>query len=211
MLGTRPDIATTVSLLSRYQQAPYDMHWRAIKRVLRYLNGTRDIGIIYNFQDVQFLKLEAFCDASHASDLDDGKSNSGFVFLLGGSPISWSSKKQTIPASSTTESEYMALHLASAEALWIRNMLRELGYEQNNPIKFFCDNRGAISLSKNPALHTRAKHIDLKYHVVRSRLERKKIEVEFVSTSEQLADIFTKAIPAPQFKNLRNRLNIRNI
>jgi hypothetical protein len=211
MLGTRPDIATAVSLLSRYQNAPYSEHWTAVKRVLRYLNGTRDHGLIYNYEHQKQLNLEAYCDSSHGSDLDDGKSTTGWIFLLNGTPISWSSKKQTVPSSSSTESEYVALHSASSEALWIRNLLEELKFEQKEATTLFCDSQGAISLAKNPGLHSRAKHIELKYHVIRNRIERGKVKVEFVPSLKQLADILTKPLPAAQYKELRQSINVRNV
>eukprot|EP00742_Colponemidia_sp_Colp-10_P019010 GILJ01022017.1.p1 GENE.GILJ01022017.1~~GILJ01022017.1.p1 ORF type:complete len:919 (-),score=103.72 GILJ01022017.1:30-2786(-) len=209
MLGTRPDICTALGIISRYQENPNNSHWTAAKRVLRYINGSKDIGLIYRRSGSQKIQMDGYVDADYANDIDDRKSVTGYVFNMNGTPISWSSKKQTTVASSTTEAEYIALSTASSEALWLRHVLSELQVcDMTMPTVLYTDSQGALAISKNPEHHSRAKHIDIKLHVIRERISSKQIEVKYVPTIDQKADILTKALPKPQFQRLRSLLNI---
>ena len=186
MVCTRPDLAHSVGVLSRYMSDPKRDHWNAAKRVLRYIKNTTDVGIVFGGQ--QKLRLEGYSDSSFANDIDDRKSTAGYGFMLNNGIISWSSKKQPTVAQSTTEAEYMGLSTASAEAVWLNNLLVELGFRTpNEPVKLYGDNQGSLMLSTNPKYHNRTKHIDIIYHHIRELIERKKIDLEYMPTKMMLA------------------------
>ena len=161
-IGTRPDIAYAVQHLSQFTSNPSPAHWSAIKRVFRYLNGTRNYGITYGGKTIP--KLEGYSDADWGNSDFDRKSISGYVFLFGNAPISWASRKQRTVAVSTMEAEYMAASLATREAIWLRTLLTEIGLLQNKPTLPNIDNQSAIDFSKNQGSHSKSKHIDIQHH-----------------------------------------------
>lgn len=203
---TRPEIAYPVQVLSRYMQASGDEHWMAAKRVMRYLKGTRDLGIKYGVSDGDSLILEGYCDADWGNDKDTRRSTTGYVFQLAGGSISWASKLQPTVALSSTEAEYMALSAGVQEALYLRQLLEDLGYQQKSATVIREDNQGCIALAGNPIHHRRTKHIDIRYHFVRERIESGEIKVEYVPTEHQLADLLTKALPRDRMVDLRDRV-----
>ena len=151
-----------------------------------------------------------YSDADWAGDIESRRSTSGYAFMMSGGCISWRSKKQRTVALSSTEAEYMALSEATQEAVWLKVFLCELGeMASDDAIKIYEDNQGSIALAKNPEFHKRTKHIDIRYHFVREKVEEGEVVLQYVSTTDMLADIMTKAITAVQFENLRNRLGIR--
>lgn len=161
---TRPDIAYTVNKLSQFMHRPTDDHWNAVKRVLRYLCGTIDHGILLHRQSS--LALHAFSDADWAGNKDDYTSTSAYVVYLGRNPISWSSKKQRTVARSSTEAEYRSAAATAAELRWIVNVLGELGLSSSALPVIYCDNVGATNLCSNPMFHSRMKHVALDYHFI---------------------------------------------
>jgi hypothetical protein len=202
---TRPDISFSVHQVCQYMSAPTTIHLAAAKRILRYLRGTLHHGIAFTPGPLQ---LSAYTDADWAGDPDDRRSTSGYLVYLGSNPITWSAKKQPTVSRSSTESEYRALAIASAELYWIRTLLKDLGiYLSQTPI-LWCDNVSALAIASNPVFHARTKHIEVDFHFVRERVLRKDLEVKFVSTIDQLADIFTKSLPTQRFIDLRRNLMV---
>lgn len=164
---TRPDIAFAVQTLSQFSSNPGPKHWTAIKRVIRYLKNTEDFGLTLGGSDLDTTRLIGWCDADWVHDPDDRKSITGFTFFLGVGAVCYSSKKQTSVALSTAEAEYMGAGAAMREALWLRALLQELGYPQKGPTIINNDNQASISISKDPAHHSRSKHIDIRHHFIR--------------------------------------------
>ena len=177
-----------------------DPHVTAVKRVFRYLNGTRNLGITY--QPTSDTEILGFTDADWAQDISDRKSTSGYVFTLSGGAISWSSKKQTSVALSTMEAEFVALSHATKDAIWLRTLLTDLGFPPSGPIRILCDNQAAISYSHDHQFHARTKHIDIKYLHVRDSISSKEIQVTYVPSKDNCADIFTKGLPRPSHSHL---------
>ena len=192
---TRPEISQAVGVLARYMSRPSMEHWTAAKAVLRYIAGTLDQGITFRQTEAP---VEGYCDADYAGDLDTRRSTTGFVFILSGGAISWSSKLQPTVAVSTTEAEYMASAQAVKEALWLKKLLWDFGI-QTGAITIFSDNQGAIKLLKHPIASVRSKHIDVIHHFARERVSRKEVIFEYCSTSNMVADCFTKALPPGKF------------
>jgi Reverse transcriptase (RNA-dependent DNA polymerase)/gag-polypeptide of LTR copia-type/Integrase core domain/GAG-pre-integrase domain len=196
---TRPDIAFTVNRLASYTANPSLQHFAAVKRILRYLAGTQDHGIIYSKSAINIDKnvFYGFADAAFANH-DDLKSTSGYVFLSSGGAITWKSKKQTTIALSSTEAEYVALSEAAREACWLRNLYEELGYSQDFPITIKGDNDGSIAMAKNQQFHSRSKHIAIRWHWVRDLVEQNLVKIETCRDPQQTADVLTKALPRPK-------------
>ena len=190
LLISRPDIAFAVNKLSQFMHAPTTHHWATVKRLLRYLNGTRSYGI--RLKRHSSLSLHAFCDADWAGDPDDRTSTGAYIIFLGPNPISWSSKKQRSVARSSTEAEYRAIASAAAELQWVRSLLEEFGVSVNVPPAIYSDNIGATYLCANPVFHSRMKHIALDYHFVRELVQSGRLRVSHVSSADQLADALTK-------------------
>ncbi|GLU00271.1 hypothetical protein SLE2022_176500 [Rubroshorea leprosula] len=209
LTATRPDIMHGVSLISRYMEHPKELHLQTAKRILRYLCGTADFGLFYKKGDQT--DFAGFTDSDYAGDLDDRKSTSGFVFMLGSRAISWSSKKQPIVTLSTTEAEYVAATSCACQAIWLRRIMEELELNQHEATSIYCDNSSAIKLSKNPVLHGRSKHIHVRYHFLRNLVEDGTIELIYCKTEDQVADIFTKPLKVAAFSKLRELLGVRNM
>ncbi|CAK9800955.1 Retrovirus-related Pol polyprotein from transposon TNT 1-94 [Anthophora plagiata] len=206
-VATRPDIAHAVSVLSRFNENYGKPHWNAAKRVLRYLKGTVEYGLVFE-RDKQ--DLTGFVDSDWANDMDDRVSYTGYIFKLAGAAISWESRKQKTIALSSTEAEYMALTEAAKEATYWKNFFAELGLRKGSegPITVYCDNQGAQKLMRNPVFHARTKHIDIKHHYVREAHQNGIIDVEYLPTNEMPADILTKSLSGPSHKKLTWLLGI---
>ena len=191
--ATRPDLAYSVSTVSRFNQNYDDSHWAAVKRIMRYLQTTKNYRLRYN--KMAHTKLVAYCDASWAADYQDGRSTTGYIFLLQGGPISWNSRKQSTVALSSTQAEYMALSSATQEALWLRGLTIELTILGPSPVIIHSDNKGVIDLAKNAHFSSRTRHISIKHYFIKQSIDDKLIEVRFVTSFEMLADTLTKATP----------------
>ena len=196
---TRPDIAFAVNRLASYTANPSLQHTTAVKRILRYLAGTQDQGIIYSkiSTTVDENIFHGFADAAYANH-DDLKSTSGYVFLASGGAITWKSKKQSTIALSSTEAEYVALSEAAREACWLKCLYEELGYLQKSPIIIKGDNDGSIAMAKNQQFHNRSKHIAIRWHWLRDLVEEQLIDIETCRDPQQTADILTKGLPRPK-------------
>ncbi|WVZ58045.1 hypothetical protein U9M48_008357 [Paspalum notatum var. saurae] len=199
--ATRPDIQFAVCLCARYQASPRTSHRQAVKRIFRYLKFTSELGLWYS--SGSSLSLRGFSDADHAGCRIDRKSTSGTCQLLGTSLVSWSSHKQASVALSTTEAEY----LLCSKLLWIKATLSDFGLRFGR-IPLLVDFTSAISIAKNPVLHSITKHIDVRFHFLRDRYEKGDIDLIHVVSANQLADIFTKPLEFDTFTRLRGELGI---
>ncbi|KAK2966883.1 hypothetical protein RJ640_028893 [Escallonia rubra] len=205
--ATRPDIMYATSLLSRFMLKPSRIHYGAAKRVLRYIQGTLDFGIMYKKNEK--LQLSGFCDIDWAGSVDDMRSTSGYAFSLGSGMFSWASKKQQTVAQSSAEAEYVAAAVATSQAIWLRRILGDMGEEQAEATTLMCDNKSAIAMTKNPGNHCRTKHINIKYHFVREAVENGEVQFQFCKTEDQVADVFTKAIPKERLDYFRLKLGVQ--
>jgi hypothetical protein len=203
-VATRPDLAYSVSALTRFMSKPTLAHWQAAKGVVRYLAHAPGKGITYCGNSTE---LKAFCDADYAGDLDTRRSTTGYVFLMNGGAISWNSKRQPTVAASTTEAEYMAAAAAVKEGLWMRKLLNSLDVRPG-VVDINCDNQSAIKLLKNPIFSARSKHIDVLHHFARERVLRKEVAFHYISTKEMLADILTKPLPTEQHQELCKQMGL---
>nr|KYP55909.1 Copia protein [Cajanus cajan]KYP55914.1 Copia protein [Cajanus cajan] len=207
LTASRPDIMFFVSLCARFQSNPKESHMKSVKRILKYLRTTTNVGLWYP-KGVS-LSLIGYSDSNYAGCRLDRKSTSGTCHLLGSGLVSWHSKKQACVALSTVEAEYIAASSYCAQILWMKQQLKEYGTELNK-IPLRCDNTRAINLTKNPILHSRTKHIEIRHHFLRDRVQKNDCVVEFVEINKQLADIFTKPLPKERFNQLRIELGIIN-
>ncbi|CAK9829675.1 Retrovirus-related Pol polyprotein from transposon TNT 1-94 [Anthophora retusa] len=205
---SRPDIEYAVNQASQFIANYGRGHWEAVKRILRYLKGTIDYGIVYGNSGSD-RQLIGYTDADYAGCTDTRKSTSGFIFLLNGGAVSWSSQKQRVVALSTTEAEYIAVATGTKEAIWLRRMISELGYKSDK-VAMYVDNQSAIKLTGNPEYHKRTKHIDVRFHFVRDVVESGEIDVAYVKTNEKLADIFTKPLTKQRFNYLVSKGGMSN-
>jgi hypothetical protein len=205
---SRPDITYSVQALSRHFQSTGPEHLVAAKRVLKYLKGTIDKGIIYRgHKDPDHsTSLIGYSDSDWGSDIDTRRSTTGYIFTLNSGAISWGSKLQPTVALSSAEAEYMAVSSAVQEGVHLRQLLGDLGYRLDEPTTIYEDNMGCIALSNNPVFHKRTKHIDIRYHFVRERVESGVIEIKYLPTNQQLADIFTKPLSKQRIILLSNAI-----
>ena len=185
---------------------PTQRHWTAAKRVLRYLRGTTQHGVIYRKEDKP--ELIGFSDADWAGDQNDRRSTSGYIFQVGSGAISWKSKKQDCVALSTAEAEYMALSSATQESVWLRKLFTELGSPPEGPTVINEDNQSTIAMAKNPQHHGRAKHIDIKHHFIREKVHEGTVALKYCPSKEMTADILTKSLSKELFCKLRTMAGV---
>lgn len=203
---TRPDISYSVSILSQYMAKPLESHWIAAKKVLRYLKGTVNFGLMY--ADNCNVELTGYSDSDWARNPNDRKSTSGYAFNIGSGVMSWSSKKQPTVSLSSIEAEYKALCSATCEAVWLRRILEDVGNKPMKPTIIKCDNQSTIKLAHNPVYHARTKHIEIQHHFVREKTLSKDIELIYCNTTENVADIFTKPLGKMNFEECRRQLGV---
>lgn len=201
---TRPDISFTVHTLSQYMNAPTTVHYQAAKRLLRYLAGSPAQGILLASSSAAH--LTAYCDSDWASCLATRKSTTGYCILLGDSPISWKSKKQSVVARSSAEAEYRAMAFTTCEVTWLSSLLKDLGLKDLPPANLKCDNKAALAIAANPVQHERTKHVEIDCHYVRDQLNKGLLTTSHVSSSEQIADLLTKVLPVKQHNHLLHKL-----
>jgi hypothetical protein len=197
-----------VNQVSQFFCRPTRAHWEAVKRILSYLKGTSSYGITFGSNGTNERTLIAYSDADFAANVDDRRSTTGVLLILNGGPISWKSQRQSCVSLSTTESEYVAAAAAAKDVVWMRRLLQDLGCDQTKPTLLFCDNQSAIKLVRNPQFHQRTKHIDVKFHFIHDLQDERVVDVVYVSTENQLADLFTKGLDGPRFRKLRSDVGV---
>jgi hypothetical protein len=213
MVCTRPDIAFVVNYLARSATAPERRHLMSVMNVARYLKGTSTLGIFYPTtkpgNEVQ-MNLEGYVDAAFADCLESRRSTSGYLFCVNGSPLTWRSGRQSIVTTSSTEAEYVAAFEGTKEAVWLRKLLTDIGFEPQGPTTLYEDNNGCISQTENPLHHKRTKHVGVDYHYTREKVEEGIVQLVKIDTKDQVADMLTKPLGKVLFRKLIACLNMRN-
>jgi histone deacetylase 1/2 len=202
----RPDICFVVNRVCQFMHAPTDSHWVAMKRILRYLRGTTSHGL--HITRSSSFALHGFTDVDWAGSVEDRKSTGGYLVFFCQTPISWKSGKQRTVTRSSTEAEYKALADGTAEVIWLQYLLTDLQIPSASAPIIWCDNLAATYLSVNPVFHARTKHVKVDYHFVRDRVAKKEIQIRFISSQDQLADVFTKPLPTSSFTAFRFKLRV---
>jgi hypothetical protein len=205
LTATRPDIQFSVCLCAHFQASLRTSHRQAVKRFFRYLRHSPDFGLWYSASSS--LALHGVSDVDFAGCRLDRKSISGTCQFLGSYLVSWSSRKQSSVAQSTTEAEYVGVASCCSQLFWITYTMSDFGEEYTH-VPLQCDSTSAISVAKNPVLHSKTKHIELRYHFLRDNVEKGKITLIHVPTHDQLADIFTKPLDQASFTRLRGELGV---
>ncbi|CAL5326432.1 unnamed protein product [Camellia sinensis] len=206
LTAMRPDLMFAVSLISRYMAKPTELHLLAAKRILRYLKGTTGLGVFYKNGWCE--DLVGYADSEYTRDLEDRKSTSGYLFILGSGAIAWSSRKQPIVTLSTTETEFVAAAACASQAVWMKRILEKLSLEESKCTTILCDNSSTIKLSKNPVLYGRSKHIDVRFHFLRDLTREGAVELVYCGTQDQLADMMTKPLTLDAFQRSRSQLGV---
>ena len=196
-----------MSTVAQFSANPQRSHYQAVARIFRYLAGTLNFALCFGNQDGHLL-LEGYGDADYAGDIIDRKSRTGTILLLNGAPVAWCSRKQNCVATSTTESEYIAAGSTTKDIIWHRRLLSNLRFGQNHATRLFSDNQSTIRLVHNPEFHRRTKHIDIVYHFLREHQRVGDINIQYIPTFDQLADLFTKALPVDRFSLLRSSIGL---
>lgn len=209
LAATRPDLTYAVHILSQYMHSPREDHWDAALKVVRYLKGTLGQGIVLDATTP--LHITGWCDSDYASCPLARRSLTGWMVQLGTSPISWKTKKQDTVSRSSAEAEYRAMAALTQELLWFRSILIEFGLPHKGPMTVLCDNKAAIHISSNPVFHERTKHIEVDLHFVRDEIVKGVIRPAHVSTTDQMADIFTKALGRKEFESFLFKLGVHNL
>ncbi|GAA0187557.1 transmembrane signal receptor [Lithospermum erythrorhizon] len=210
LTNTRPDIMHATCLISRYMSSPTELHMQAAKRVLRYLKGTMQLGILYQRSKIEG-ELLVFTDSDYAGDYDDRKSTSGFAFILNSGAVAWGSKKQPIVTLSTTEAEYVAATACACQLIWMKRIMKILNYAAKTCIEVNCDNSSTIKLSKNPVMHGLCKHIDVRYRFLRDMVKEGSIALSYCKREDQTADVMTKALKLKTFIKHRDNLRMHDL
>ena len=205
---TRPDIAYTVGVLARFGSSPGVAHWKAVKHLFRYLQGTLDLKLTYRPDASCDAPFTTYTDADHGGDKDTGRSTGGYIVKVGTGAVSWSSKQQAIVTLSTTEAEFVAAVEAGKEIFWMRNILSEMRQPVGSASRLYIDNRSAISVAKNPEHHGRMKHLDLCFFWLRDAVEAGTIEPVHLRTDEMPADLLTKALPRVKVELFRRMMGL---
>ena len=207
--NTRPDIVFAVGVVTRFTQAPRQAHLEAAIHIMRYLKGTMHLAVLY--RQGEEINPSGFTDSDFQGDPEQRKSTSGYVFNIGSAPISWRSKLQDEIAESSLEAEYRACADASKEALWLRHFFEDLEMPLTKPLVIYCDNKSCIALGKNPVQNARTKHLEQKCHFTRHQIKQGRIDLVYVTSKDQLADINTKALPKQRFLELRDALGLTTL
>lgn len=205
--STRPDIAYATSVLSQFNNCYDETHWIAGKRILRYLKGTLNHGLIFKRSDQP---LTGYVDADYAGCPIDRKSYTGYAFILAKCAVTWKAKKQSTTATSSTEAEYMALTEGAKEAIYLKRFATELGVDIKRVV-LYNDNQGAQKLARNPVFHDRTKHIDVRYHYTREVIEAGTVDTAYQPTENMTADVLTKSLNAPRHQRFTGELGLGTI
>ncbi|KAG8484252.1 hypothetical protein CXB51_023902 [Gossypium anomalum] len=205
---TRPEISYAVGVVSQFMQAPRTPHLDVAKRILRYIKGTNDFSLFYNKGND--FSLQGYTNADWAGSIEDGRSISGYCFSFGSAAISWCSKKQPIVTLSSTEAEYIAATMAALDCVWLKLLMKDIRCAVDSPVQIYCDNQSAVKLASNSVFHVRTKHIEARHHFIFEKVLDQEIVLEGISSNQQIADIFTKALGKPEFECFRVALGVVN-
>ena len=205
---TKPDIAYAVGVLGRYQSNPSMDHWKAAKKVMRYLQGTKDYMLMYRQTDN--LDLVGYSNADFVGCVDSRKSTSWYIFIMVGGAVSWRSVKQTLSATSTMEAEFVSCFEATSQGVWLNSFIYGLRLMDSisRPLRIFCDNSAVVFLDKNNKNGSRSKHIDIKYLAIREHVKEKQVVIEHISTELMITDPLTKGMPPMKFKDHVDKMRI---
>lgn len=195
--GTRPDLAFALSSVSRFNDKHDESHWAAVKRIMRYVKGTIGYRLIYHGDSLA--PIYGYVDADWANDADERRSFSGYAFLLAGAAVTWSCKRQSTVAVSSTEAEYVAMAFAAKEALWLVRVIRQ--FEKLECITIRCDNQSAMAVATREAFSARTKHIDVAHHFYRQHVSSGLIILEYVPSANNIADCMTKPVGPGKMKS----------
>ncbi|KAL2247815.1 UNVERIFIED_CONTAM: Retrovirus-related Pol polyprotein from transposon RE2 [Sesamum indicum] len=204
--STRPEISYATHQLSQHIQHPCKQHWNAAMYLIRYLRGTHSSGLFFPVNND--FKLRAYSDVDWASCQLTRRSTTEYCIMLGTSPVSWKTKKQNTVSRSSAEAEYRSMASTVCEITWINNVLKALGINVQTPVAFYCDNKAAIHITENPVFHERTKHVEIDCHLVRDKYKEGLILPTYVSSKQQLADLFTKSLPSNSFLFLVSKLGL---
>nr|KYP54533.1 Copia protein [Cajanus cajan] len=209
LTNTRPDISYAVQHLSQYVSHPTTAHQQAANRILRYIKGSPRAGVFFSSSNI--LQLKAFSDSDWAGCLDTRRSITDFSVYLGSSLISWKSKKQATVSRSSSEAEYRAMASVVCELQWLTFLLKDIGISFIQPAVLYCDNKSALHIAANPVFHERTKHIEIDCHIIREKVQNGLVKLLPVTSANQLADIYTKALSPAAFKFLYVKLGMHDI
>lgn len=205
---TRPDIAYNVHVLSQFMHCPTNVHLQAAKRVLRYLAGYKEQGIL--LASGSAAHLQAYCDGDWVGWPNSRRSTTGFCVMLGKSPIAWKSKKQSRVARSTAEAEFRSLAMTICEVMWIKKLLKEIGLTALGTTTIYCDNKAAFAIAANPIHHEKTKHVEIDCHFIRDKVIEGHKDLTYVPTTSQVADIFTKILSIDHHQFLLHKLGVQS-
>ena len=208
LVNTRPDIAYAVGMASRFLESPNIEHWAVVKRIVRYVSRTINYGCSYVKGGEGGLNLLGYTDNDHGGVLVLRRSTTGIGFFLGNNLVTWTSQKQKVVALSTCEAEYVAAAVGACQGVWLSRLIADLMGRDVQKFRLLVDNKSAIELSKSPVFHERSKHIDTWFHYIRECIANGQVDVDYVRTDNQLADILTKALGMIRFVELRLKLGI---
>ncbi|RVW37844.1 Retrovirus-related Pol polyprotein from transposon RE2 [Vitis vinifera] len=206
---TRPNISFPVSVVSQFLQSPCDSHWDAVIRILRYIKSTPGQGVLY--ENRGHTQVVGYTDADWAGSPTDRRSTSGYCVFIGGNLISWKSKKQDVVVRSSAEAEYRAMALATCELIWLKHLLRELRFGNDEQMKLICDKQATLHIASNPVFNERTKHIEVDCHFIREKIASGCVATSFVNSNDQLANIFTKSLRGPRIKYICNKLGAYDV
>ena len=214
MICTRPDVSFALSVSSRYQSDPGMGHWTAVKNILKYLNRTKEMFLVYGGDGGdEELIVKGYTNTGFMTDPDDSKAQSGYVFTLNGGAVSWKSSKQNTVADSTTEVEYVTASEAAKEGFWLKKFVTELGVVPTalDPVEIYCDNSSAVALAKDPRSHQKSKHIERKYHLIRDYVDKGYVKVCKIHTDLNVSDPMMKPLPRAKHEQHRKAIGVREL
>ncbi|GAU37611.1 hypothetical protein TSUD_365320 [Trifolium subterraneum] len=212
LCNSRPDLSFAVGAVSRFVESPKQSHMVAVKRILRYVQGTMEFGVLFpNNISNSVNRLEGFSDSDWCGDHVDRRSTTGYIFKFLHAPISWCSKKQPVIALSSCEAEYIACAFAACQGIWLESLLKDIQVELTEPIQLLVDNKSAINLAKNPISHGRSKHIETRFHFIREQVNNGRIVLNHCPTEVQEADILTKGLKHDRFIKLRSKIGVTTL
>jgi hypothetical protein len=207
---TRTDLVYALSIVSQFLHNPREQHMNAVIRILRYLKSAPGKGILFT-KNVNYQSVDAYTDADWAGAVDDRQSNSGYFTFIEGNLVTWRSKKQNVVACSSAEAEFRGMALGVCEALWLRLLLRDLGYPPSQLIQLYCDNKATCDIAHNPVQHDRTKHVEVDRFFIKEKLDEKIVELPKIRSEDQLANILTKAVSSRVFSRFLGKLGMCDI